>query len=915
MILFPYTVIQMQQASLSCVLLYAIESYAVIFCIIMGYVVLSRKTKPPTVSHLFPVLFCVTVLFVAPCRSVIQRSKPAPDLQMRQFVEEYKYVKEGEIIIGGVFTVNYELYEFTPHNGLVPRMMCVGTVPQHYKQFQAFIFAIEEINKNPDLLPNVTLGYHVYDSCASDLKAVQSVIQILSGPRRTVPNYSCLEHERLAGFIGDFTSVTTVPIAQMLGVYGYTQISYGATDPVLSNRFMYPHFFRTLPNDHVHFSAMSKLLKYFGWTWVGIITTNDDTGETESQVLTKYITSLGICVAFKIKINRNTDTSQEEIKRRNSEIIHNSSARVIILCGTVSMAFTIVLQKLDDVLSDKTLILPPTWAFNKFYLDICSKAFNGSLAFEVLELSVPGMQTFLENIRPSEHPEDMLLEDIWMLSFYCLSDNPGKNSFFARFYKTFLRNCTGMKSIAGLLDVWSDGGTTQMYFAVYAMAHALNSMHLSLSRQTPERNIKSYNYRYQLQHYVQKVPYKDALNPDMFFDEKGELVFPYMINNWILLPNESASYDIVGDFKHWLPDAQQFRIDTSAIMWKNNINQIPRSQCSDNCVPGTRKALRRGQQACCYDCVPCSEGEISNTSDSENCLKCPDNEWPNEKKDRCFPRLFEFLSYKQDIIAIVFSSVSVLLCLITALILGVFIKFQDTPIVKANSQSLSFILLVSIMLSFLCVFLFLGRPVDITCMLRQTSFGIIFSIAVSSVLAKTIMVCIAFKATKPGNVWRKWMGVKLSNSVVFFCSSIQVTICISWLSISPPFQELNMHSDPGKIIIQCNEGSDIAFYLVLGFMGILAGMSFIIAFFARNLPDSFNEAKYITFSMLVFCSVWIAMIPAYLSTKGKNMVSVEIFAILTSSAGLLGCIFFPKCYIILFRPEMNTKTHLLGKRN
>ncbi|XP_040191501.1 vomeronasal type-2 receptor 26-like [Rana temporaria] len=295
-------------------------------------------------------------------------------------------------------------------------------------------------------------------------------------------------------------------------------------------------------------------------------------------------------------------------------------------------------------------------------------------------------------------------------------------------------------------------------------------------------------------------------------------------------------------------------------------------------------------------------------------MKCPDEEWPNEKKDQCFPKLVEFLSYTDDPISAVFSAVSILCCFLACLILVIFVHYQDTPIVKANNRNLSYILLVSIMLSFLCVFLFLGRPVDVTCMLRVTSFGVIFSVAVSSLLAKSIMVCVAFKGTKPGSLWRKWMGAKLPNSIMSVCSLIQVIICVAWLSISPPFQDQDFHSYQGKIIIQCNEGSVIGFYSVLGYMGLLAAVSFIIAFLARTLPDSFNEAKYITFSMLVFCSVWIAMIPAYLSSKGKDMVSVEIFAIMASSAGLLGCIFFPKCYIILFRPDLNTKTGLLRNK-
>ncbi|XP_063281767.1 vomeronasal type-2 receptor 26-like [Pelobates fuscus] len=304
-------------------------------------------------------------------------------------------------------------------------------------------------------------------------------------------------------------------------------------------------------------------------------------------------------------------------------------------------------------------------------------------------------------------------------------------------------------------------------------------------------------------------------------------------------------------------------------------DKVPKSRCSENCVPGYRKGI--STHMCCYNCIPCPEGEISNISDSEKCIKCPDTEWPNTKKNQCFPKLEEFLSYSNDVLSVIFLSISLLFIVITVVTLVIFIFYQDTPIVKANNKNLSFILLTSILLSFLCVFLFLGRPVDITCILRQTSFGIIFSIAVSSILTKTIMVFIAFSATKPGSSWKRCIGVKQSNLLVAMFSSIQVLINIIWLAISPPFQELDSHSNPGKIIIQCNEGSVIAFYSVLGYMGLLAAVSFIVAFLARTLPDSFNEAKYITFSMLVFCSVWIAMIPAYLSTKGKYMVAVEIF--------------------------------------
>uniref|UniRef100_A0A4W6C0X0 G-protein coupled receptors family 3 profile domain-containing protein n=1 Tax=Lates calcarifer TaxID=8187 RepID=A0A4W6C0X0_LATCA len=286
------------------------------------------------------------------------------------------------------------------------------------------------------------------------------------------------------------------------------------------------------------------------------------------------------------------------------------------------------------------------------------------------------------------------------------------------------------------------------------------------------------------------------------------------------------------------------------------------------------------------------------------CTSCPDDFWSSPQRDHCVPKKTEFLSYHEPL-GICLTTTSLLGTFICAIVLGIFIHHRSTPMVRANNSELSFLLLVSLKFCFLCSLLFIGRPRLWTCQLRHAAFGISFVLCVSCILVENhggSWLCSKPPSQEDG-ASLKWFGAVQQRGTVLALTCIQAAICIAWIvSASPaPYKNTEYHND--KIVYE----------LLLGYIGLLAILSFLLAFLARNLPDNFNEAKFITFSMLIFCAVWVAFVPAYVNSPGKYADAVEVFAILASYFGLLVALFGPKCYIILLRPERNTKKAIMGR--
>ncbi|XP_078242222.1 vomeronasal type-2 receptor 26-like [Pogona vitticeps] len=579
-----------------------------------------------------------------------------------------------------------------------------GNGPTNYWHTLSFLFAVRDMNQNPSLLPNFTLGYNIYDNYFDVGTTYAVMADLLSTGKANIPNYSCGQREDLLALLEGQESQISKEISTLSGLYKIPQVSYSFRSHLLHDRTRFPFIYRMVPKDTHQYLGIIQLLLHFRWNW---------------------------------------------------------------------------------------------------------------------------LHPFLGN---------------------------------AHFYNTSM-----------------DG---------------------------------------------------------VFLDEKGELGAHFDVVNWMVFP-KNKSFDAVkfGKVEGQASGAIKFTLDPDTPEWLPLFSQtawpvlslidlvffgggeqsLPGSRCRESCHPGYSRVIEEGKSFCCYGCSFCAEGTISSHEDADECTKCKEDQHPNKDHDQCISKDINFLFY-EEYLGIILVSFALLFSIITASVLGIFIKNQETPLVKANNRDLSYILLISLLLSFFSSFLFIGQPRKATCLLRQTAFSIIFSIAVSSVLAKTITVVLAFLATKPRNRARRWLGKSLANAVILSCSGGQMVICSIWLGTSPPFPDADLHSQPGEITLQCNEGSVAMFYSALGYLGFLAAVCFTVAFLARKLPGAFNEAKLITFSMLVFCSVWASFVPTYLSTRGKFMVAVQVFSILASSAGLLGCIFIPKCYVIVLRPHLNTKEHLKHSR-
>ncbi|XP_006839965.1 PREDICTED: G-protein coupled receptor family C group 6 member A isoform X3 [Chrysochloris asiatica] len=408
----------------------------------------------------------------------------------------------------------------------------------------------------------------------------------------------------------------------------------------------------------------------------------------------------------------------------------------------------------------------------------------------------------------------------------------------------------------------------------------------------------------QLLDVLKNMTFTDGKN-SFHFDANGDLNIGYDVLLWKEINDhmtitKMAEYDLQNDV--FIFTSQEAKNEFK------NLKKI-QSRCSKECSPGQMKKITRNQHICCYECVNCPENHYTNQTDMDHCLLCNnETHWAPTRSTKCYEKEVEYLNWS-DSLAILLLGLSLLGILFVLAIGIIFTRNLNTPIVKSSGGlTVCYVILLCHFLNFVSTGFFIGEPQNFTCKTRQTLFGVSFTLCITCILMKSLKILLAFSFDPKLQNFLKCLYKPVP--IIFTCTGLQIVICTLWLIFAAPVVEENV-SLPRVIILECEEGSIVAFGTMLGYIAILAFICFIFAFKGRKLPENYNEAKFITFGMLIYFIAWITFIPVYANTFGKYLPAVEMIIILISNYGIMCCTFFPKCYVILWKRETNTKSAFL----
>uniref|UniRef100_A0A8C3RP21 G-protein coupled receptors family 3 profile domain-containing protein n=1 Tax=Chelydra serpentina TaxID=8475 RepID=A0A8C3RP21_CHESE len=760
---------------------------------------------------------------------------------------------DGDITLGGLF----------PVHGRGAEGKACGELKKEkgIHRLEAMLFALDRINNDPDLLPNITLGARILDTCSRDTHALeQSLTFVQALIEKDSTEVRCInggppiitKPERVVGVIGASGSSVSIMVANILRLFKIPQISYASTAPDLSDNSRYDFFSRVVPSDTYQAQAMVDIVKELKWNYVSTLASEGSYGESGVEAfIQKSREDGGVCVAQSVKIPREPKAGEfDKIIRR---LLETSHARAVIIFANE-----------DDI---------------RRVLEAAKRA-NQTGHFIWM-----GSDSWGSKISPVLHLEEVAEGSVTILP---------------------KRVSVKDRERIGQDSSYEQEGKVQFVIdAVYAMGHALHNMHKSLCpgkvglcpRMDPVDGVE-------LLKYIRNVNFSGIAGTPVTFNENGDAPGRYDIYQY-QIKNSTAEYKVIG---HW---TDHLHLKIERMHWPGGAHQLPSSICSQPCKPGERKKLVKGIP-CCWHCERCDGYQYQ--LDEFHCKMCRFNERPDENHTSCVPIPIVKLEWSSPW-AVVPVFIALMGIIATLFVVVTFVRYNDTPIVKASGRELSYVLLTGIFLCYATTFLMIAEPSMGTCSLRRIFLGLGMSISYAALLTKTNRIYRIFEQGKKSVSAPRFISPASQLVITFSLISLQLMgVCI-WFIVDPSHSIIDYEdqrtTDPlfARGILKCDI-SDLSLICLLGYSMLLMVTCTVYAIKTRGVPETFNEAKPIGFTMYTTCIVWLAFIPIFFGTSQSaekmyiQTMTLTISVSLSASVSL-GMLYMPKVYIILFHPEQN----------
>ncbi|XP_077067140.1 glutamate receptor, metabotropic 8b isoform X3 [Siphateles boraxobius] len=441
--------------------------------------------------------------------------------------------------------------------------------------------------------------------------------------------------------------------------------------------------------------------------------------------------------------------------------------------------------------------------------------------------------------------------------------------------------------------------------AVYAMAHALHRMHRDLCLGYPGLcpRMSTIDGK-ELLGYIRNVSFNGSAKTLVVFNENGDAPGRYDIYQY-QITNKSAEYRIIG---HW---TDQLHLDMNAMQWASGDAVVPVSVCSLPCQTGERKKVVKGVP-CCWHCERC-EGYHFQASEF-TCQLCPYEQRPDQNRTGCQPIPIIKLEWHSPW-AVVPVFIAILGILATTFVVVTFVRYNDTPIVRASGREMSYVLLTGIFLCYVITFPMIAAPGVAVCSFRRIFLGLGMCFSYAALLTKTNRIHRIFEQGKCSVAAPRFISPASQLVITFSLISVQLMGVFVWFVADPPHtvvdygEQRTQDPENARGVLKCDI-SDLSLICSLGYSILLMVTCTVYAIKTRGVPETFNEAKPIGFTMYTTCIIWLAFIPIFFGTAQSAERMYIQTATLTVSLSLsasvsLGMLYMPKVYIIILHPEQN----------